>query len=119
MLGGFWELKNHSNVKLLWYEDMIKDMMGTIKSLSCFLGFNMTKEQEEKIVEFVKFDEYKQNCQLGNKTQWNEGEGHFIRKGKVGDWKNYMDGDLNKEWDNWIEKEMKNLRIKEKYPLQQ
>ena len=101
----------------MWYEDMLKDMVGSIKTLSSFLGYTLTKEQEEKVEEFVKFDEYKQSCQLGNKTQWNEGEGHFIRKGKVGDWKNYMDRDLNMEWDNWIEQEIRKLDIKDEYPL--
>ena len=30
----------------------------------------------------------------------------FIRKGIVGDWKNYFDDKMNAEWDPWIEKQL-------------
>lgn len=30
----------------------------------------------------------------------------FIRKGMVGDWKNYFDDEMNNEWDPWIEKQL-------------
>ena len=30
----------------------------------------------------------------------------FIRKGIVGDWKNYFDDEMNREWDPWIEKQL-------------
>ena len=117
MLGTFWDLRNHSNVQVVWYEDILKDMAGTIINMSSFLGYRLTKEQEGKVEQFVTFSEYKQNCQLGNKAQWNEGEGHFIRKGKVGDWKNYMEGDMNMLWDNWIREEVDKIRIKNVYPI--
>ena len=117
MLGSFWELRKHPNVQMLWYEDMVMDMTGTINTLSSFLGYSLTKEQLELVEQFVEFDKYKENCQLGNKTQWNEGEGHFIRKGKVGDWKNYMQGDMAEEWDVWAGEELYKLKIKEKNVL--
>ena len=31
----------------------------------------------------------------------------FIRKGQVGDWKNHFDKDMNKDWDAWIEDQLK------------
>ena len=30
------------------------------------------------------------------------GDGSFIRKGKVGDWKNYFNEENSKIWDRWI-----------------
>lgn len=33
-------------------------------------------------------------------------ENKFIRKGKVGDWKNYMSEDLSRRFDEWTEKNL-------------
>ena len=30
----------------------------------------------------------------------------FIRKGIIGDWKNYFDDNMNEEWDPWIENQL-------------
>jgi len=35
------------------------------------------------------------------------GEGHFMRKGKVGDWENYFDKETNEEFENWIKEKKK------------
>ena len=117
MLKSFSKLRTNLNVLTLWYEDMLADMTGTIETLASFLGYGLTKEQQLAIAEFVKFDDYKQNCQLGNKSMWNEGEGHFIRKGKVGDWKNYMKEEMTQEWDEWIKEEVDRLNLREVYLL--
>ena len=117
MLGSFWSLRNHPHVQMLWYEDMVLDMARTINTLSTFLGYSLTEEQTKMVEQFVEFDKYKENCQLGNKTQWNQGEGHFIRKGKVGDWMNYMQGDMAEEWDIWAREELAKLKIKEENVL--
>ena len=93
------------------------DMAGTINSLSSFLGYSLPEKQMKMVEQFVDFDKYKENCQLGNKTQWNEGEGHFIRKGKVGDWINYMQGDMAEEWDVWAREELAELKIKKDFFL--
>lgn len=36
----------------------------------------------------------------------------FIRKGKIGDWKNYMSEDLSKKFDNWMQKHLENTDLK-------
>lgn len=32
----------------------------------------------------------------------NKNESKFMRKGKVADWKNYFQGDINASFDDWI-----------------
>jgi hypothetical protein len=36
----------------------------------------------------------------------------FIRKGKVGDWKNHFDDQMNQDWDPWIEDQLKGSDFK-------
>ena len=86
-------------------------MVENIRNMATFLGYNLTREQEEKVAGFFDFSNYKDHCQLGNKAGWNEGEGHFVRKGKVGDWKNYMQLDMVEEWGAWAGEEIEALEI--------
>jgi len=111
MLGNLCQIRTHPNVKMLRYEDLVTDTMGNIRDMATFLGYSLTKEQEEMVAEFVQFDNYKENCQLGNKEGWNKGEGHFVRKGKVGDWENYFTQEEGRELDNWVEEEFSKLGI--------
>ena len=39
----------------------------------------------------------------------------FIRKGKVGDWRNYFDEKMNAEWDPWIKEQLKGSDFKMEY----
>ena len=71
-------------MKFLWFEDIRKDLMKTIREVSKFIGYHMT--------------EYKM--------------ANFIRKGKVGDWKNYLnEGSTTKIWDEWIAENIKGTDI--------
>ena len=36
----------------------------------------------------------------------------FMRKGKVGDWKNYFDNEANQSFDQWISKNLSGTDIK-------
>ena len=36
----------------------------------------------------------------------------FIRKGIIGDWKNYFDDEMNNKWDPWIEKQLADTDFK-------
>ena len=47
-----------------------------------------------------------------------DGKGNaFIRKGKVGDWRNYFDEKMNAEWDPWIEEQLKGSDFKMEFDL--
>ena len=38
-----WKQRNHPNMRLLWFEDMKKDLQSIIRDLSKFLGYHLTE----------------------------------------------------------------------------
>ena len=60
----------------------------------------------------LRFESSKTTSTLNRfKSQWNEGKGEFIHKGKVGDWVNHFTPELTAEYDAWIREELTRLDI--------
>ena len=103
LLGG-WKNRTHPNLKFLWYEDMKEDQMGVIEDLCTFLHHPLSAEQKETLVDHVKFSNMKKNPNT-NPTAGVDlppGKPDFIRKGQVGDWRNFFQEEESRLWDEWI-----------------
>ena len=101
-------------MKILWYEDMQKDLISIIKDVCTFTRYQLTQDQILKLNDHLTFDQMK-------KVMIEENEGHherqdamkkFMRKGKVGDWKNYFDNKANQSFDQWISENLSGTDIK-------
>lgn len=97
----FWEIKDQPNVLFLTYEDLHKDLEGSIRKVAAFLEKELKNEDVQKIAKHCSFDEMKINPSVNH--QWltdrqfrDSKKAEFLRKGKVGDWKKY----LSKEQDD-------------------
>jgi hypothetical protein len=96
-------------VLFLRYEDMLGDPVGNLKKLAAFMGCAFSEEDEEvgvldQIVELCSLENLKSkdvnkngSTRLGIKSE------SFFRKGKVGDWKNYMTMDMAARLDKIVE----------------
>ena len=82
---------------------MKKDQMAIIKDLCTFLDQPLTEGQMARLAEHLKFDNMKNNpnCNPTAGCEWHGGD--FMRKGKVGDWRNYFSQEMGEKWDEWIE----------------
>jgi len=116
-LAAFWPLRSHPRVRITWYEQLVADRKGEIERIAAFLGKQITNEEVEKVSDFLQVDSYRAACQLGNRDNWNEGEGHFVRKGVVGDSVSYFDAQERKDWDRWAADNLAKLGIKEERVL--
>ncbi len=87
---GWWRYKteNPNQVLFVWYEDMKKNLSGTIRTVAEFLGKSLTEEHVGKIEKHTRFESMKANDSVCPAPM--APREAFFRKGEVGDWKNYF-----------------------------
>lgn len=99
----WWEHRNDKNVLFLKYEDMKKDLHSTIVQISQFLGYNLSHDLVEKIAKKSTFTSMKTDASVS--YEWLDPGIPFIRKGVIGDWKNYFTPEQSKWFDvKYVEK---------------
>ncbi|XP_073814193.1 sulfotransferase 2 [Musca autumnalis] len=127
----FWERKNQPNVLFLKYEDMKRDLPATIRNCAAFLNvdYELSDDNMKKICDHLKFDKMQSNPAVnldpllnrfdsnGNRNTEDESNGQikFIRKGQIGDWKNYISHEMSKKFDDWIVENSRNTGLTFEY----
>ena len=66
-LAAFWPLRSHPRVRITWYEELVADRKGETGQIAAFLGKEITKEELERVTNFLQVDTYRAACQLGNR----------------------------------------------------
>uniref|UniRef100_A0A3B4WR44 Sulfotransferase n=1 Tax=Seriola lalandi dorsalis TaxID=1841481 RepID=A0A3B4WR44_SERLL len=95
-----------SNILYLFYEDLIEVKLNRL--CSC-LGLSATAELKRQVVQKVQFDNMKNNKANGSMDEFLDFKtSPFMRKGKVGDWKNYFAAQQSEQFDEGYKKKMKN-----------
>ncbi len=80
---------------------MKKDLPRIVAELCEFTGHHLSKEKQEALIKHVSIENMRK---IGAEHEFAPGEAaKFFRKGVVGDWKNYFEGEHLKEWDEWIQ----------------
>ena len=119
MLDTAWKRRQHPNMLFLWYEDMKQDQKKMITQIKDHLGYNLTADQINSLAEFMKFENYQKVSSFSKKetrmATWKVGEGQFLRKGLVGDWKNYFNEEMRVQWSAWINEELKKAGMNERH----
>ncbi|XP_051913519.1 cytosolic sulfotransferase 3-like [Hippocampus zosterae] len=99
---GWWEKKQtYPNLHYMFYEDMIENLGREMDKLCSFLGMSPSAEEKESVMDAVKFDNMKDNklTNFTNAPLMNLKVSPFMRKGKVGDWKNHFTVAQNEQCD--------------------
>ncbi|XP_055683255.1 luciferin sulfotransferase-like [Lutzomyia longipalpis] len=110
----FWKRRNEPNILFLKYEDMKLDLPGTIWKCAEFMGVahKMTQENVSQMAGHLIFEKMQNNPAVNldpilnadQPADKNENRKiKFIRNGKIGDWRNYMDSYMSEKFDKWIE----------------
>jgi len=117
----FWFLQNEENVFFITYEEMKSDLMAVLKKTAKFLGKSYSDEELRKLENHLTFDAMKVNKSVNfskvlgyikiytrvtrvfsknanGKSSWS-----FMRKGKVGSYKEEMSPEMIERFDKWTE----------------
>ncbi|XVF63032.1 hypothetical protein PTKIN_Ptkin09bG0056200 [Pterospermum kingtungense] len=114
---GYWKacLECPQKILFLKYEDMKEDTEGCVRKLGEFFGcpFSLEEEREgiiQRIIEFCSFEslsnlEVNKTGKQGRNDKFVENNSYF-RKGKVGDWRNYITAEMGKRLDHIMEEKL-------------
>lgn len=111
---GYWDKKeSYSNLHYVFFEDMVEDTGHEVARLCSFLGLSTPTEEREKITKNTHFDVMKENKMTNYSTIpiMNFEISPFMRKGKVGDWKNHFTVAQNEMFDQHYREKMKNTTL--------
>lgn len=95
------------NVLMLSYEEMKKDLITAINTVCSFLGEQLSEETITKIAEQTTFEKMKLNPAANNSWMDDYRKNKstpFMRKGMVGDWRNYFTDEQSTRMDLEIAK---------------
>uniref|UniRef100_A0A914V7C3 Sulfotransferase domain-containing protein n=1 Tax=Plectus sambesii TaxID=2011161 RepID=A0A914V7C3_9BILA len=82
----------NKHVLFLKYEDMKKDLSREVSNICDFIDFDLDNEARKRVIHHCTFDTMKNNRMANREGVWlfNQARSKFMRKGVVGDWKNYF-----------------------------
>ncbi|XP_063964817.1 sulfotransferase 1C2A-like isoform X2 [Lytechinus pictus] len=107
----WWRRRNHPNVLFLKYEDMIKDLPTAVRQIAHFMGKSLSDDVIKQISRASTFEAMKSNPSANpdsiiSPTIHRENNQSFMRKGIIGDWKNYFTADQNRRFDELYQKKL-------------
>lgn len=104
---------------------MKKDLPAAIVKCARFLNVSeqLTGADIERMMDYLNFEQMQNNVAvnlesidvLANKGDSTPKSIRFIRKGQVGDWKNYMSTEMSSQFDEWIERNSKDSDLTFEY----
>ncbi|KAI4886706.1 hypothetical protein NFI96_021395 [Prochilodus magdalenae] len=113
---GWLNVKDQDNIFYIAYEEMKKDLKGSVSRISQFLGKSLSPEVVEKIADNCEFKNMKQH-KMSNFSQVPEEfmdrkKSEFLRKGVVEDWKNLLTEAQAERFDALYKDKMKDVKFK-------
>ena len=104
----FWSLRDNRNFLMLTFEDMKKDVHSVVHKVAKFIGKPINDSQVRKVAEIVSFKGMKQQFDsvLEKVPSFDQKISPFLRKGELGDWKNYFTVAQNETFDKVYDERM-------------
>ncbi|XP_064193321.1 sulfotransferase family 5A, member 1 [Anguilla rostrata] len=110
------QAEDNLNFFYITYEDMWQDLRGSLERISAFLQCPLQAEELNSTQRHCSFSRMKENAMV-NYTQipdeiMDHSKGQFMRKGKIGDWKNMFTEEQSQRFDQVFESEMQSSQLR-------
>ena len=114
---GWWNQRHRDNVYICFYEDFNENAFEEVEKIAKFLGQDLTKEQTEAIVQWASFKNMKQEktTNYSNFEPFDFKVSPYMRKGTVGDWKNYLSETQSKYIDDICQEKCASVGLEFKF----
>ncbi|XP_054992500.1 amine sulfotransferase-like isoform X1 [Sorex araneus] len=114
---GWYEHRHKFNIMFVSYEEMKKDLKSAVQNLCDFLGKELSEDDVDAVVRQATFKNMKSDSRANyNSILKNEvgtkSDGHFLRKGTIGDWKNHFTVAQSERFDMIFQRKMKDIPLK-------
>ncbi|XP_026533334.1 sulfotransferase family cytosolic 1B member 1-like [Notechis scutatus] len=107
----YWDEKDNHRILYIFYEDMKKDLAREIHRVKDFLQVDLPEDIVQKIMHKATFEIMKENPMANYETVpssiFDQSKSSFMRKGTVGDWKNYFTVAQREAFDAHYQEKMK------------
>lgn len=112
----YWDERANHRILYVFYEDMKEDPAHEIRRVMDFLEIDLPEETVQKITHHTSFQVMRENPMSNYSTLPNaifdKRIGTFMRKGEVGDWKNYFTVAQNEAFDADYQHKMKGTTLR-------
>ena len=115
----WWPHRDDENVLVMKYEDMKKDLPAAVSQVASFMGADVSSDVIAKIATLTDF-EYMKNDDTVNQSETKpyvrpSSTTDFLRKGEVGDWKNYLSPEQSAQMDAICAQKLKGTGLEFQY----
>ncbi|XP_028167047.1 estrogen sulfotransferase-like isoform X1 [Ostrinia furnacalis] len=111
-----WDKRDHPNMLFLFYEELLEDLAGAVRRVAKFLGAPVSEEQVVRLCDHLSFHNFKNNKSVNFDVMREMGlmseDGHFVRKGKAGGWREYFDEQMAAQAQQWIDDNLRGTDLR-------
>ncbi|KAG7468574.1 hypothetical protein MATL_G00144370 [Megalops atlanticus] len=110
------QARNKLNFFYITYEEMWQDLRGSLERLSTFLQCPLVVEELNSVQQHCTFSAMKENSMVNYtlipEEIMDHTKGQFMRKGKIGDWRNTFMEEQNRNFDEVFKAEMQDSQLR-------